>query len=342
MAVLRTPEGYLRIPAKISRTGIQDYLAIELRNAGVPLADSIPDNAIVKIYRDAAEVFNADALSSFEHKPTTLGHPVGFVTPENVRQLQTGFTLSPVTVKDNHVAVDILLQDAEAIKAYNAGMRDLSCGYKAGVMMTPGMTADGQPFDGKQVSIVGNHVAQLPAGRAGTAKLGDTVATKGKSMNDEEKKALKDTQEALAELRALVADADAVRKERDRLAGEVEALKGQLISDEEIQKKIDDGVAAGLQAIEERKAIVDRARKFAPKMEVADADTVRDIQIKAIQARKSGIDFADKSDEFVSGMFASLSEPTGGSMTTLLRPTTDGSTNRRVTYQAIQAARKGK
>jgi len=58
-----TEEGFLRVPARISRTGTQTYLAAELG-----LKDREPTDLIVA-YRPPEEVFDPESLASFAAKP---------------------------------------------------------------------------------------------------------------------------------------------------------------------------------------------------------------------------------------------------------------------------------
>ena len=66
-----TDEGFLSVPANISRVGIQNYTAAEMG-----LTDRDPTD-IVRVYRPADEVFTDASLSSF----SLLGR--SFTTEEN-------------------------------------------------------------------------------------------------------------------------------------------------------------------------------------------------------------------------------------------------------------------
>lgn len=62
--------------------------------------------------------------------------------------------------------------DSSAIAGINTGeQRELSASYKWTPDMTPGTAADGEPYDGRMTNIVGNHVALVPVGRAGSDVL---------------------------------------------------------------------------------------------------------------------------------------------------------------------------
>lgn len=148
----RTPQGFLRVDARIARTGIQLY-----RNA---------DGTTRREYRPPAEVFNADALASFSLLPLTLNHPPEAVTAENVGIYEVGTIGETVKQDGKFVATTVVVKKADAIKAVLAGTQELSCGYECDLDFTPG-EADGQKYDAIQRNVRGNHVAIVPQGRAG-------------------------------------------------------------------------------------------------------------------------------------------------------------------------------
>lgn len=152
-----TPEGFLlcrNVP--IARTGDQLYMADEI---GLdPRGDGL-----VKIIRDADEVFRPETQASFEGKPVTIDHPDGVVTPKNWKQLTVG-TVQNVRrgdgIQDDLLLADLLITDQRGIEAVRGGLREVSCGYDAEyIQLEPGI--------GKQADIIGNHVALVERGRAG-------------------------------------------------------------------------------------------------------------------------------------------------------------------------------
>ena len=182
----------------------------------------------------------------------------------------------------------------EAQKEYRKGRKQLSAGYNMKLRWKSGMTKDGIPYDAEQSEIRGNHLAMVAQGRAGNAQILDEE----KDMTfDELKKLLADAETALA---AMTAD-------RDKLAGQVTALQASQVSDEAIEMRIADGVKAELARLKTREEVIVRAKKFAPSMTVADEATVRDIQTIAIKARIADAVLDGKTDEYVAGIFDSLS-----------------------------------
>lgn len=149
-----TPEGYLRIKATFARTGLQRYR----RQDGTEAIE----------YRPEVEVAREDALLSLANLPVTLEHPPDLLTPETCRQYQRGHTGSMVEYRSPFAVGFVTVTDAEAIEAIKRGdAREVSVGYRVKYDSTPGVTPDGQRYDGVQREISGNHVAIVRKGRAG-------------------------------------------------------------------------------------------------------------------------------------------------------------------------------
>lgn len=164
-----TPEGFLVcIGVPIARTGEMNYGEGE-----TPLdADS---KGKVVITRDESEVFRAETIASFEGKPLTITHPDEFVNPENWKHLAKG-TIQNVRRGEGEFAdsliADILITDRVAIGLVKNGLREVSCGYEADYIQDE----DGK---GRQTNIIGNHLALVDQGRAGSDyKINDSF--KGK------------------------------------------------------------------------------------------------------------------------------------------------------------------
>lgn len=161
----KTPEGYLICrDAIIARTGYQEYHKREI----YPNWDG-PDE-IVKVMRDAKDVFSQEALASFENKPITCEHPDEDVTPVNYKDYAVGF------VRDVHqgkvdgedvMLANLVITDSDCINDIENGIRtDLSCGYNCDI------SNDKEP---RQTNIRGNHVALCEQGRAGIARIVDSA-----------------------------------------------------------------------------------------------------------------------------------------------------------------------
>lgn len=168
----KTPEGYLVCrDAILGRTGTQEYHKCEIFN------DCADDDAVIQVIRDSAEVFSPEAIASFENKPITCEHPDEDVTPDNYKDYAVGFVRDVHQGKVNGEDVllgNLIITDSDIINDVENGIRtDLSCGY------TCDITDEAHP---RQVNIRGNHVALCSQGRAGIAKIVDSVDEKEEKL----------------------------------------------------------------------------------------------------------------------------------------------------------------
>ena len=149
----KTDEGFLicrNVP--IARTGTMEYLARELGLDGDP-------ERIVTVNRYEEDVFSPAAMASFEGKIVTDNHPPDNLLPETAGAYSRGHVQNVRREGDKLVA-DLHITDASLISDIANGVkREVSCGYTC--IYVP----DGSGF--RQTQIRGNHVAVVPAGRAG-------------------------------------------------------------------------------------------------------------------------------------------------------------------------------
>lgn len=165
-----TPEGYLTGRAIVTNIGVFTY-----RNA---------DGSVRRELRLPEEVFRESSLETLKKKPLTNDHPSERVVADNVKELSVGFSGSEVTsnhteydwngkynnkVHDGiHVAVDLTITDADAVKQVLEGKVGLSCGYDCTLDEAPlGATYLGMEYDYIQRDITYNHIALVKKGRAG-------------------------------------------------------------------------------------------------------------------------------------------------------------------------------
>ena len=149
-----TPEGYLRAWASIARTGIQLY--------------TDADGSVRREYRPATEVASPESLASFAGKAITSEHPPVLLDAENTKNYQVGFSGTEVVYDDGFVKAVMTITDKEAIERIMKGdAREVSAGYRVNYDPTPGVTENGEHYDGIQKEIIGNHIAVVRRGRAG-------------------------------------------------------------------------------------------------------------------------------------------------------------------------------
>ena len=158
-----TDEGFMRVPATISRVGIQEYLAFEM---GLTDGDM---NRVIKVYRPEGEVFDETSLSSFTNKPVTNNHPPELVDATNAKDYTVGMSIAEAVRDGDLVSTELIITDADAISEIEGGKVELSNGYTADIDWTPGIAPGGIQFDAIQRNIRGNHIAIVERGRAGSA-----------------------------------------------------------------------------------------------------------------------------------------------------------------------------
>jgi len=166
-----TPEGFLLCEdVPIGRTGELLYAAGE-----VPVE---PDRrGLITITRDAAALFHPDTIASFNGKPVTDNHPPGMeVSPDNYLMYGKGFTVNARRGEGEYsdcIVADLLIMDKHTIAKIIAGKVEVSSGYKADY------EDNGGGF-GRQIAILGNHVALVDKGRCGPrCAIGDHDTTEG-------------------------------------------------------------------------------------------------------------------------------------------------------------------
>lgn len=132
----------------IARSGSQDYLEDEVNGNG--------SNRIVKLQRPW-KVVKASA-PSFEGKPFLKLHPDEDITIANIKEHQVGHVQNVrANDQDEMLIADIVVSDADIIELIKTKkMREISCGYFYDMDDNYTVT-----------SIVGEHVALVPEGRAG-------------------------------------------------------------------------------------------------------------------------------------------------------------------------------
>lgn len=163
----KTDEGFILDKPIIGRTGLLRY-----QNA---------DGSDRWEYRPPEEAFNADSLASIRGKPITIKH-VAMANADNASSLPiVGSVLSNGFQDGNNIRADV------SIFSLPNADRELSCGYSLDLDETPGTTPDGKHYDAVQRNIKYNHLAIVPKGRAGNARLnmdGDQMVNEDEYNDD--------------------------------------------------------------------------------------------------------------------------------------------------------------
>ena len=158
-SISKTPEGYLLcVGVPVAKLGEMRYTAEETGD-GELIAVNTPE-----------VLFSDETIASFEGKPVTVQHPDPAseffdVTPENWKAVAVG-TMGNARAgtgdDSEHLLADILITDAAAIDLVLGGLREVSLGYDA---------EHGEKDSNNRAirkRIIGNHVALVDRGRAGS------------------------------------------------------------------------------------------------------------------------------------------------------------------------------
>ncbi len=147
-----TPEGYLICyDTPIARIGTQLYRGDEVNS----------DKDVVEVHRIAEEIFKPSAVASFEGKAFTNNHPFKNLDVNDTLIYQKGDIHNVRPDKNReYLLADIIVKDKQTIDDIGNGKVELSAGYDCDIIEVDGRLI--------QVNIVGNHVALVNHGRAGS------------------------------------------------------------------------------------------------------------------------------------------------------------------------------
>lgn len=295
-----TDEGFLRVPGKAARTGIQEYLASELG-----LKDRAP-NDIIRVYRPAEEVFNDESLQSYLGSDVTNNHPSTLVDASTYRNTSVGVVTSAGRQDGDFVTVDMIIKDKDAIKAVESGKCELSAGYTAVYDDTPGTTPEGEPYDFRQTQIKINHVAIVDRARAGAnarifdEKTGGTMPVNitldsGRVIDAADASNAQVVADAFDRLQKRVNDAEAAQQTAQALCDAAQEKVVELTA-----KTSDEAIKSRVDAIAR---VTDSARKIAGDKFSCDSVDVTEIQRSALAIKRPKVDWADKSPVYVQAAF---------------------------------------
>lgn len=308
-AIIKRSDGTISGVAVVTRAGIFDY-----RNA---------DGTIRRELRLPEEVFKAESLDTLKMLPITNNHPSEFVTPENAKDLQIGFTGERVDHDDANVYTSLIINTKEGLQEVENGKREFSLGYTLDVEQRSGIW-NGQEYDAIQRNIKYNHLALVDKARAGAiASLNmdsddafleiDTInqTKKGRNMKtinldgieyeaapevvnayNKTKKAFDKSESKIVELQRAIDEATA---ERDSLKEKIEKIENVDHTDE-IEKRV-----------AERVKLVDLCREHIDEEDNIEKMTDRELMEKVI-SKVSSVNLDDKSDDYVSARFDSAVE----------------------------------
>lgn len=292
----KTDEGFIRDAPIVGRAGILQY-----RNA---------DGSTRYEYRPPEEAFKADSLATLEGKPITVGHK-GMVTSDNAANIKpVGTVLTGGRQDGDTIRADVMIYNLPT------DARELSCGYTLDLDETPGTTPDGKHYDAVQRNIRYNHVAVVPRGRAGIARLnmdgeqeveveegkGDPpmAMTKVRTDSGLDYDAAPEVGVFVEKLRT---DAANQKKAADQLQAKYDAL---LADNEKIKKEAAEATKKQKEAFDAAVTARVTLLGVAQKHKIEKADTMDDKAIKVAvikSVRGDSFSVDGKSDDYIDAAF---------------------------------------
>ncbi|MCC7832757.1 DUF2213 domain-containing protein [Klebsiella pneumoniae] len=230
---------------QISRTNISKANVNGYYGREIPRSEELglEPNKLYRLWRHPDEL--RKAAKTFNNIPVLSKHIPDFPNdPPN--EFRVGVTHSNAEFDGTYLTVGMSIWDNSAIAGIESGeQRELSASYKYVADMTPGVTPDGEPYDGVMRDIFGNHEALVPDGRAGPDVLvADSLPPELNHMRKHKVAAIRATLKPL-----LAQDADLEAEVRKALLALDEAEK----KDEEENKPAEDEGGDGEEGGEEDK-----------------------------------------------------------------------------------------
>lgn len=229
-ASVRTFDGNGRLQVKvsnISKANVCPYFGREIPGAEKLGLD--PEK-IYRLWRHPDEL--KKAVATFNNIPLLSIHTPDF-PGDPPREYRVGVTHSNADFDGTYLTNGLSVWDNSAIAGIETEeQEELSSSYQYVADMTPGTTPNGEVYDGIMRDIIGNHVALVETGRAGSDVLvADSLPPELKHMSKRKAAAIRATLKPL-----LAADADLEAEVRKALLALDEADK----EDEKDKKTADD------------------------------------------------------------------------------------------------------
>ena len=178
--------------SNISKANVCDYNGSEIPDYQ---SLGLDPNRVYKLLRDPVELESAAA--TFNNIPLLSQH-VPVSADDHQPDLVVGSTGTDAKFVAPYLTNSLVIWVQDAIDAIeNETQKELSCAYRYRADMTPGSYI-GERYDGVMRNIIGNHVAVIPEGRAGS----DVMVADSRANG---------MRKALAEFRAMCPDAGALK-----------------------------------------------------------------------------------------------------------------------------------
>ena len=234
--------GYVTFPnTMLSKPGVFPYLGREI-------SPELDPDRVYNVYRPESELNNPETIESFKLSPWFPRHEMAgesFTAAEDIGV--QGTTGQDVHYKKGAGLVGTVKTFGTSLKsAIQAGLRELSCGFRCTWDIVGGTTPDGLRYDVVQRNIRGNHLASVEEGRMGSqfSVAMDRACIALDSLTIEE-----GLEMTLEEMLQKVRDAEPAKEELAKLYAEIGAMLGD--GEQAVAAGAEEAVAAGAEKPEE-------------------------------------------------------------------------------------------
>lgn len=294
--------GFLRVPGRVARTGVQTYLRSELGLDGNPLEK-------VNVFRSPEEVFADGYLKSFKDADITNDHHM--VDADSFKSVSVGHSTSEGykdPEDDSFVICDLIIKDKDVIQKIESGKVELSTGYTAEYVPSKGVY-NGIQYDFEQKNLKVNHVAIVDRARAGRqAKIFDSkgvamsyqVMFDGESITVDSESTQKLIQKAFDSKQAEVLALMDAEMEAKKKADKMEAQKDE--KEEELKKeKMAKDAALEELGVYKRNELIASIQSMDSEF-ACDADSELEIK-RAFLTKTRDTDMSEKSEAYIDAAF---------------------------------------
>jgi len=287
----RTPQGFLRVNARLSKTGIFNY------EKG-------------REYRSEDEVFHVDSIASLKGAPVTDLHPSergtdNFLTPANAKEHIIGIC-EAVERDGAYLKGSLIIFHEDAIKAIENGERkEISLGYKCRLEPALG-SVNGEAYDAIQRDIVVNHIAIGPKGwgRAGPDCSIRTDSTSHKGQDVTETIRIDGIDIALSKesITNLLAEK---RRELSELKGRFDAIGLELAKEKAERAALEDPSAVE-KRVQSRLTLIEKCRSLLGEDCKLDGKSDAELKLEVINKYYPDSNIAKEDQSYVEGMFYAI------------------------------------
>ncbi len=281
----RTAIGGYLVDATLAKVGVMEYVT-------PPEPGNKDGFRLVRRYNPPATL--QDATPAVATAPVTRLHPARFVDTKNYGALAKGHVVGTPEFVDGHIRATLAINDESLIKDIESGkMREVSMGYMAEHDERAGVTDGGESYDESRVKITWNHIAIVPAGRAG----------KSVRLMLDSAEIPQEDDEIMLKINGIEVKAEGAQVAFDTYDAGLQAQLVELKAQVEKLQAAKDAAEAELAAKTSTDALDAAVKVELAKREAkAQADARRADVAKAFPS----IDLADKSEAYIDGLFAAL------------------------------------